>query len=118
MGDAARPAACRTVGGGQAALDACAAAGSLASSLAVVAMIWPLIVVAVILVLALVGALAVGRCTAPPDAAYYRIAVELHGIRRRHELAEFKREVKRDAAQARRELREELDSLARREPKS
>ncbi len=81
-------------------------------------MIWLLFVVVVILVLALVGTLAVKRRPTPPDAAYYRMAVDLHGIRRRQEVGQFKREVKRDAAQARRELREELGGLARREPKS
>lgn len=82
-------------------------------------MIWLLVVVAVIIVLALVGALAGASPTAaPPDRAHYQAAVDLHGIRRRQEVAELKREVKRDASEARRELREELGGLTGRERKS
>jgi hypothetical protein len=82
-------------------------------------MIWLSVVVAVIIVLALVGALASASPTAaPPDRARYKAAVDLHGIRRRQEVAELKREVKRDASEARRELREELGGLTGRERKS
>ena len=75
-------------------------------------MIWLLIVIAVVLVIAL--AVAVGCHDAPPDAAAYRAAVDLHAIRRRQEVAQFKGEVRRDTAAARRELRDELGALKKR----
>lgn len=78
-------------------------------------MIW-LLVLAVVVVLA--WALALGCAPAPPDPAHYRTMVELHGIRKRQEVAQVKHEIRRDAAVARRELREELGSLARRERKA
>lgn len=73
-------------------------------------MIWLVIIVAVV-VLVCVGALVFGGPATPRDAAYFRAAVELHGIRRRQEVAQFKSEVRRDVAQARRELRQEISDL-------
>jgi hypothetical protein len=69
-------------------------------------MIWLLILIVVVVVLVI--ALAVGH-DAPPDAATYRTAVALRAIRRRQEVAQFKGDVRRDAARLRRELRDELD---------
>ena len=76
-------------------------------------MIWLVIVVVAVLAIAL--AVAAGFHDAPPDAAAYRAAVDLHAIRRRQEVAQVKGEVRRDGARARRELRHELSELNRRE---
>ena len=73
-------------------------------------MIWLLILIAVVLAIALTA----GCRDAPPDAATYRAAVDLHAIRRRQEIAQVKSEVRRDAADARRALRIELDELSKR----
>lgn len=70
-------------------------------------MIWLLIVI----VVALAIALAVGYHNSPRDAAAYRAGVELRAIHRRQEVAQFKGEVRREAADARRTLRAELDQL-------
>jgi hypothetical protein len=72
-------------------------------------MIWLLLVIVVVLAIALV----VGCRDAPPNAAAYRAAVDLHAIRRRQEVAQVKREVRRDVADARRELRAELNRQGR-----
>jgi hypothetical protein len=77
-------------------------------------MIWLLGLAVVVLVAALV----LGRPPVPPDPARYRTMVELHGIRKRQEVAQVKHEIRRDAAVTRRELREELGSLRRQERKS
>jgi uncharacterized protein YpuA (DUF1002 family) len=77
-------------------------------------MIWLVIAIVVVLVLVIALAVAVGFHKAPSDAATYRAAVDLHAIRRRQEVAQFKSEVKRDAASARRELRKELGELNKR----
>jgi hypothetical protein len=74
-------------------------------------MIWLVIVIVVVLVIAL----AVGCHNSPPDATTYRTALDLRAIRRRREVAQFKGEVRRDGARARRELRHELNELHRRE---
>jgi hypothetical protein len=79
-------------------------------------MIWLVIVIVVVLVIAL--AIVFGFHDAPPDAAAYRAAVDLHAIHRRQEVAQVKSEVKRDAADARRELRDELGALKKRERQS
>lgn len=73
-------------------------------------MIWLLIVIVVVLAIALTAA-----CRdAPPDAATYRAAVGLRAIRKRQEVAQFKSEVRRDGADARRTLRIELNELSKR----
>lgn len=74
-------------------------------------MIW---LVIVIVVLVVVVALAVGFHAGPPDAATCRAVVDLRAIRRRQEVAQFKSDVRRDAATARRELRKELGELNKR----
>ncbi len=76
-------------------------------------MIWLVVVIVVVLV---VMALAVGCHDATSDAAAYRAAVDLRSIGKRREVAQFKGEVRRDGAKARRELRHELGELNRREP--
>jgi len=50
------------------------------------------------------------------DQNTYQAIVGLHTIRRRLEVAQVKTELRRDAAQARRELRAELDGRERRRP--
>jgi hypothetical protein len=50
-----------------------------------------------------------------PDELDYRGMVELHAIRRRFDLARFRVELGRDAADARRGLRDELRRLDERE---
>jgi hypothetical protein len=77
-------------------------------------MIWLMALAVVVLVTALI----LGRPSAPPDPAHYRTMVELHGIRKRQEVAQAKHEIRRDAALARREMGEELGSLRRQERKS
>jgi hypothetical protein len=81
----------------------------------VVAVIWLLlaVVVAVVVVALVVVALDGGR--SPKGAASYQTRVELHGIQRRQEVAQLKSEIRRDSAQARRELRAELHGLSKRE---
>jgi hypothetical protein len=49
------------------------------------------------------------------DADTYRVVVSLYAIRRRLEVAQFKTEVRRDAAHVRRRLRDELRGLDQRE---
>lgn len=50
------------------------------------------------------------------DHSTYQAIVGLHTIRRRLEVAQVKTELRRDAAQIRRELRAELDGWDRRRP--
>ena len=73
-------------------------------------MIWLLIVIVVVLAIALTA----GCRNSPPDAATYRAAVGLYAARKRREVAQFKGEVRRDGANARRALRTELDELNKR----
>jgi hypothetical protein len=47
--------------------------------------------------------------TTAVDQAAYAAAVRMYGIRRRMEVAQLKSEVRRDAADLRRDLRRELD---------
>ncbi|HSZ06855.1 MAG TPA: hypothetical protein VK778_16830 [Solirubrobacteraceae bacterium] len=54
----------------------------------------------------------------PSGAGGYRGTAELYAARKRQEVAQVKHEIRRDAAVTRRELREELGSLARRERKA
>jgi hypothetical protein len=49
------------------------------------------------------------------DAASYQVIVALHLMRRRLHVSQFKVEVRRDAADLRRRLRDELRELDRRE---
>ena len=70
-------------------------------------MIWLLIVIVVVLAITLAV-----RCRdSPPDVATYRAVVELRAIHKRQEVTQFKRQVRQDAAHARRTLRAELDEL-------
>jgi hypothetical protein len=71
------------------------------------------LVVALVVVLVLLALIVITHVP-PPDQKTYRALVELHGIRRRLELARFKSQVRGDAARARRELRDDLESKARR----
>jgi hypothetical protein len=73
-----------------------------------------LLVVVIVVVLVVVVALVVGFHAGPPDAAIYRTVIDLHAIRRRQEVAQFKSDVRRDAATARRELRKELGEMNKR----
>jgi hypothetical protein len=74
-------------------------------------MIWVLIVVVLVIVLAA----RLGLHELPAEEISYRARVDLHVIRRRLEVAQFKSEVRRDAAAARRSLREDLRRLHDRE---
>jgi hypothetical protein len=49
------------------------------------------------------------------DEGTYRVMVALHRIRRGLQVSQFKLETRRDAADARRRLRAELDALDKRE---
>jgi hypothetical protein len=117
MGDAARAAFRCPTRGEQATAGDCAETRSLPATLAVVAMI-SLIIIAAAVVIVVVGLLLGAYQPAARGAGRYRAEVDLHGIRRRQEVAQFKSEVKRDATQARRELREELGGLRRQESDS
>jgi hypothetical protein len=74
-------------------------------------MIWLILVVIIVVVLAV---LILSSRNSPSDAANYQTMVELYAIRRRGEVAQFKTGVRRDAADARRALRVELDKQSRR----
>lgn len=74
-------------------------------------MIWllPIFVVGALIV---VGALHCAK--SQKDVTSYETMVGLHAVRRRLDLAQFKYELRRNAADARRELRAELDGLEKR----
>ena len=74
-------------------------------------MIWLILVVVIVVVLAMP---ILSSRNSPSDAANYQTMVELHAIRGRGEVARFKTDVRRDAADARRALRAELDKKSRR----
>ena len=75
---------------------------------------WLFVAIAVaVIVLALV-AVALNCDRSPKSAASYETMVELHAVRRLFDVAQVKSELKRDAADARRELRAELDGLNKR----
>jgi hypothetical protein len=73
-------------------------------------MMWLVIVVVVVVVIALV----LGRHHPPQGAESYRVMVDLHAIHRRFDVAHYKFVLRRDAADARRELRRELRKLDKR----
>jgi hypothetical protein len=75
-------------------------------------MIWLVIVVVVVVVLVLLS-----RQDNRPeiDRLTYQTMVDLHAIHRRFDLGWFKFELRRDAADAQRELRAELRKLEERE---
>jgi hypothetical protein len=73
----------------------------------VVAVIWLAPMVIVVLGLALV----LGRYATPPRVRTFRASVDLYAIRRRFAVAHYKFAVRREAADARRELRGELRRL-------
>jgi hypothetical protein len=75
------------------------------------AWLYPGLMIAVPTVLVL---LSVRRGRSKPNPRIYRVMIELHAIRRRFDVAQFKVEVKRNAAYLRRELRDELNELDKR----
>ncbi|MGH2852711.1 MAG: hypothetical protein ACRDLF_00760 [Solirubrobacteraceae bacterium] len=77
-----------------------------------VAVIWLLLVVVAVVIVALVTVW-LDSGMSPKSAAHYQARVELHGIQRRQELTEVKREIRRAAAQTERELQAELERLNR-----
>jgi hypothetical protein len=81
----------------------------------VVAVIWLLLAVVVAVVVVALVVVARDDGQSPKNAASYQARVKLHGIRTRQEVAQIKSEIRRDAAQARRELRAELHGLSKRE---
>jgi uncharacterized membrane protein len=74
----------------------------------VVAVIW-LVVILVVVVVLVVLALAGGH--SQQSAASYQTRVELHAVHRRFDVGQLKSELRRDAADARRALRAELNKL-------
>ncbi len=76
-------------------------------------MIWLIITVVVLVV----GWLVWSRSDQTPDAGTYQTRVALYLIRRRLDLSQFKVETKQDGAHLRRELRDELNALEKRERK-
>lgn len=77
-------------------------------------MIWLLPALMVAAVVVALVALWLDGGESPKSAASYRAQVELHAVHRRFDVAQAKSEIRRDAADARRELRDELDGLSRR----
>jgi hypothetical protein len=77
-------------------------------------MIWVLVSLVLIVVVAQLWTVFHGRGAATADDAGHRAAVALYAIRRRLEVADFKREVRRDGADIRRQLRKELEQHDRR----
>ena len=76
-------------------------------------MIWLLVVVVVaVVVVALVSVLS-DCARSQKGVTSYETMVELHGIRRRSEVAQVKTQLRSDAADAQRKLRDELDGLNR-----
>jgi hypothetical protein len=80
------------------------------------------VVVAVIFLIACIivavlagGLLAWRRANPKPDEGTYQVMVGLHLIRRRFDVSQFKVELRRDAADRRRQLRDELNELHKRE---
>jgi hypothetical protein len=73
---------------------------------------YPMLLVAVPVVLIL---LSVRSRRGKPDKRAYQVLVDLHAIRRRFDLAQFKFELRRDAADARRALRADLRKLSKRD---
>jgi len=80
----------------------------------VVAVIWLLSVLMVAVVVGALVALALDCDRSPKSPANYETMVELHALQRRFDVAQTKAELRRDAADARRKLRGELDGLERR----
>ncbi len=78
-------------------------------------MIWLLLAVVVAVVVVALVVVAFDGGQAPRNSASYQARVKLHGIRTRQEVAQLKGEIRRDSAQARRELRAELHGLSKRE---
>ncbi len=72
-------------------------------------MIWLVVIVGMVVIVLV--ALALGFDNPPKSAVSYRTMVELHDIRRRFDAAQVKSELRRDGADARRALRDELDGL-------
>lgn len=77
-----------------------------------------MILLVIIAVVALLVALALHRREPPQDKVSYRVLVDLHAIRRCFDLARYKFDVRRDAADARCELHAELRKLDERERQS
>lgn len=72
-------------------------------------MIW--VIACLLLIVALMLLLTVfhNRDSAAADETGHRVAVALYAIRRRLEVADFKRELRSNGAEIRRQLRKELD---------
>ncbi len=73
-------------------------------------MIWVLVLLVVIVVAVQLWTVFHSRGAARVDETGNRVSVALYAIRRRMEIAEFKRDVRRDGAELRRQLREELEA--------
>lgn len=79
------------------------------------AMLW-LIVCAAGVIVALVGCCFLWKSSrSQSDAASYQVVVGLHMIRRRFDVFQFRVETRRDAAHVKRQLRDELRDLNKRE---
>lgn len=77
-------------------------------------MIWLLLIVMVAVVVVAVVAAGLDCARSPKSTASYETIVELHAVQRRFDVTQTKAELRRDAANARRHLRDELDGLERR----
>lgn len=110
MGDGSWSAHRCATGGRQAAPGLRAESSSTAAQ-AVVTLIWLL---AAIVVAVVVVAVWLDCARSQKSVTRYETMVELHAVRRRFDVAQVKSELRRDAATARRELRDELDGLHKR----
>ena len=73
-------------------------------------MIWVLVLLVGVVVAAQLWTVFHSREVARVDETGNRVSVALYAIRRRMEVAEFKRDLRRDGAELRRQLREELEA--------
>jgi hypothetical protein len=83
----------------------------------VVAVIWLLVsaVIVGVVVLLLVALIVLVGPSPQEEESELKAAVAVHEVHQRFELAQFKSELRRDAARVRRELSHDLDRLDRRE---
>jgi len=73
------------------------------------------LVLCIVIVVLAGGWVAWRRANPKLNEGAYRVAVGLYAIRRRFDVSQFKVELRRDAADRRRQLRYELDELDKRE---
>ncbi len=73
------------------------------------------LIVCIVVALLAGGWVAWRRANLKPDEGTYQVMVALHAVRRRFDVSQFKVELRRDAADRRRQLRDELNELDKQE---